>query len=74
MRCRFLLERYTTFKKFALDTVMEIYTPAKIQSSQEFVATELSSGIFVNQGSSGFDFQPLPRIAQIAPGFGTTSL
>ena len=68
----FLLEKFDSFKGFAMASVQEIYTPTSLESALEFTATELRSGIFLNDGSGHFEFRPLPRIAQIAPGFGVT--
>ena len=33
----------------------------------QFAATELRSGVFLSQGEGTYRFEPLPRIAQIAP-------
>ncbi|MGK0188931.1 MAG: hypothetical protein ACI9R3_004745 [Verrucomicrobiales bacterium] len=65
-----LLEKFDSFSGFAMASVQEIYTPASLESAEGFTATELSSGILINDGSGKFEFRPLPRVAQIAPGFG----
>jgi hypothetical protein len=41
-----------------------------LEDAQRFAATVLESGVLINDGHARFAFQPLPRIAQIAPGFG----
>ncbi|MFP6872137.1 MAG: FG-GAP-like repeat-containing protein [Verrucomicrobiales bacterium] len=66
----FLFKKFDTFRGFAAASLQEIYTPKTLSGSKQFVATELNSGIFINDGKAHFTFQPLPRIAQIAPGFG----
>jgi len=50
--------------------LQEIYTPTKLNSSKIYKATELNTGILINNGKGNFKFTPLPRIAQIAPSFG----
>jgi enediyne biosynthesis protein E4 len=66
----FLLDKFDTFSGFAMASVQEIYTPTSLEAAHEFTAKELRSGILINDGAGGFEFRPLPRIAQIAPGFG----
>ena len=48
----------------------KIYTPTKLDNSKIYKATELQSGILINNGEGNFKFNPLPKIAQIAPSFG----
>ena len=67
-----LREKMKTFKNFAMSSLQEIYTPASLDQAHEFTTTEFRSGILLNNGSGVFEFQPLPRIAQIAPGFSVT--
>ncbi len=66
----FLLDKFNTFDSFARASLQEIYTPKKLDDSKIYKATELRSGILMNDGKGKFEFLPLPRIAQIAPGFG----
>ena len=66
----FLLDKFNTFDSFARASLNEIYTPQKLDSSKIYKATELRSGILINDGTGKFEFSPLPRIAQIAPGYG----
>ena len=40
------------------------------QMPHTFVCNTLQSGLLINDGQGQFTFRPLPRIAQIAPGFG----
>lgn len=63
-------KKFDSFKGFALAELTEIYQPAKLEDSLRFEATELSSGVFLNDGKGRFAFKPLPRLAQTAPGFG----
>ncbi|MGI9243316.1 MAG: CRTAC1 family protein, partial [Verrucomicrobiales bacterium] len=68
----FLLDKFDSYKGFAIASVEEIYSPENLEASIRFEATELRSGILLNDGGGSFGFQPLPRIAQIAPGFGSS--
>ena len=38
-----------------------------IALSEDYAATELRSGVFLSQPDGGYRFEPLPRLAQIAP-------
>ena len=66
----FLLDKFNTFDSFARASLQEIYTPQKLDDSKIYKATELRSGILLNDGSGKFEFSALPRIVQIAPGYG----
>ncbi|MGI9241707.1 MAG: FG-GAP-like repeat-containing protein, partial [Verrucomicrobiales bacterium] len=63
-------EKFKTFHDFALADVREIYTQPALDDSTRFAATTLKSGVFLNDGEGQFEFSALPRLAQIAPGFG----
>ena len=65
--------RFPTFHKFASATLSEIYAPGLLQAAQRFEITELASGIFFNNGKGGFEFRPLPRLAQVSATFGITT-
>ena len=65
-----LAEKFLTFHSFAIADLLEIYTPPVIDGTTEFSATTLDSGVFLNDGAGKFEFKALPRLAQIAPGFG----
>ena len=41
-----------------------------MDDAHEVTATTLESGLLINDGGGRFEFRPLPRLAQIAPGFG----
>jgi hypothetical protein len=66
----FLFDKFKTYEGFAVASLTEIYSPKKLSKSQQFAASELRSGILINDGNAKFSFKPLPRIAQIAPAFG----
>jgi hypothetical protein len=66
----FLAERFDTFDDFAVASLSDIYTPECLEGATEFRANTLESGVLINDGSATFRFEPLPRLAQAAPGFG----
>lgn len=66
----FLSEQFVSFHNFAKASLEEIYTTECLDTSLRLEANELASGILINEGDGSFSFQPLPRIAQISPGFG----
>ncbi|MFN3240489.1 MAG: VCBS repeat-containing protein [Planctomycetota bacterium] len=62
-----LKERFPTYEGFAKSLLKDIYTEEKLDACGELVATELASCLLRNQGDGTFAFEPLPRLAQIAP-------
>jgi len=68
----FLADEFGTFDAFARADMQQLFTPKKLGTAKRFAATELRSGVLVNAGGK-FEFQPLPLLAQIAPGFGVVS-
>ena len=66
----FLKDRFPTFKSFALASLNDIYAAPTLESAQRFEVDTLESGVLINDGRGRFDFRPLPRLAQVAPGFG----
>ncbi len=62
-----VLKRFPTFDSYGRATLGEILGEDKLAKAQRFAATELRSGVFLSQADGTFRFEPLPRIAQIAP-------
>ena len=62
-----ILKRFPINNNFARATVGEIFGEEKLAKAQRFAATELRSGIFLSQSDGTYRFEPLPRVAQIAP-------
>jgi len=62
-----VLKRYPKFDLFGRATLGEILGADKLARAQRFAATEFRSGVFLSQPDGTFRFEPLPRIAQIAP-------
>ena len=62
-----LLKRFPTTNAYARATLGEILGEDKLAAAQRFAATELRSGVFLSQIDGTYRFEPLPRLAQIAP-------
>ncbi len=62
----------TPFHNFATKVLGEIYTKERLGMALRFEVNELRSGVLVNDGAGGFEFRPLPALAQVAPGFGVS--
>lgn len=67
-----LAEKFDSFHEFASANLKEIYD-IQIEKAARYEANVLESGILLNDGKGNFNFEPLPRIAQIAPGFGAAA-
>lgn len=68
----FVWQQTPTYRQFAASSVQEIFGPGGLDSAMVFRATHLESGVLINQ-ANGFDYQPLPRLAQASPGFGVVA-
>ena len=62
-----ILKRYPSNDVFARATLGEILGEDRLAAARRFAATELRSGVFLSQPDGRFRFEPLPRLAQIAP-------
>ena len=62
-----ILKRYPRNDLYARATLGEILGEDKLAAAERFAATELRSGVFLSQPDGTYRFEPLPRIAQIAP-------
>jgi len=62
-----LLKRYPQNENYARATLGEVFGEDKLARAQRFAATEFRSGVFLSQPGGTYRFEPLPRIAQIAP-------
>jgi hypothetical protein len=68
-----LRKKFPTFRAFAASTLGQIYGEERLSSAQRFEATFFESGLLINESAPGqprFRWKPLPRLAQISPGFG----
>ncbi len=62
--------RFTNFRQFAMADLQDLYSDECIEASYRFAATTLQSTLFLNDGRGHYLAKPLPRIAQVSPGFG----
>ncbi len=69
-RMPFIADKFPTYKAFALAPLQDIYTPSKLKDAHRFAATMLESVVLINDGRGSFTVKPLPRVAQVSPGFG----
>ncbi|HVU25710.1 MAG TPA: FG-GAP-like repeat-containing protein [Opitutus sp.] len=62
-----ILKRYPRNDNYARATLEEILGADKLADADRFAATELRSGVLMSAADGTYRFEPLPRIAQIAP-------
>jgi len=62
-----ILKRFPTFDSYGGATLGEILGDENLAKARRFAVTELRSGVFLSQPDGTYRFEPLPRIAQIAP-------
>ncbi len=65
-----LLSKFHSFNAYAAATIPEIFPADRLASATRLAATELRSGVFLSQPDGTYRFEPLPRLAQIAPIYG----
>ncbi|MGH3421321.1 MAG: CRTAC1 family protein, partial [Streptosporangiaceae bacterium] len=68
-----VLQKFPRTDYYARATLGEIVGPEKLAQARRFAATELRSGVFLSQPDGTYHFEPLPRLAQIAPFQGTVA-
>jgi hypothetical protein len=62
-----LAKRFPSFDGYAKATLDEVFPAETLANAPKFSATELRSGVFLSQPDGTYRFQPLPRLAQVAP-------
>ncbi|MGJ3242911.1 MAG: FG-GAP-like repeat-containing protein [Opitutales bacterium] len=62
--------KFRSFDAFASADIFELYGEDNLSAADQYQLTHLESGVFLNEGGGFFSFEPLPRIAQVAPVFG----
>ena len=65
-----LKSKFPTFHDWGSALLPEIYAPEKLAGALHLRATELASGVFMNDGRGRFTFHELPRVAQASAIFG----
>jgi len=62
-----LPRRFPTTDQYARATLEQVVGSEPLRRAQRFAATQFASGVFLSQPDGTYHFEPLPRIAQIAP-------
>jgi hypothetical protein len=62
-----VLQKFPRNDTYARATLGEILGEDQLAAAQKFSATELRSGVLLSQPDGTYRFQPLPRVAQLAP-------
>jgi len=62
-----LSKKFPTYKAFAAASLADLFGADKLAAVTKLAATEMASGVFLQQQDGTFRFAPLPREAQIAP-------
>ncbi len=62
-----ILKRYPRNDYYARAPLDALLGAGKLAAAQKFAATELRSGVFLSQDDGTYRFEPLPRLAQVAP-------
>lgn len=65
-----LADRFSSYQEFAIAGLTDIYTSAKLGAADVLTVNTLESVAMINDGRGFFTVQPLPTLAQIAPGAG----
>ncbi len=68
-----IAEKFKTYASFAAASIFDIYKPGILAASRQLTANTLSTGILINSGNGRFEFKPLPRMAQLSPGYGVAA-
>ena len=69
----FIADKFPSYEAFARADLPAIYGVSALAGATQLQATELRSGVFRNAGDGSFVFEPLPRLAQVAPAFGVVA-
>jgi hypothetical protein len=62
-----LKARYPTYTKFAGAAIEDLFSMERLGKSFRLEANTFESGVLLNRGRAGFQFVPLPALAQISP-------
>ena len=65
-----LKKKYLKYKRYANQSITDIFTPEQLAGAVVLKAGVLASGVLMNQGNGRFVFIPLPSEAQFAPMYG----
>jgi len=62
-----LSRKFPTYRAFAAASLADIFGADRLAGVKQLSATELASGVFLQQADRSFRFVPLPSEAQLAP-------
>jgi hypothetical protein len=65
-----VFRRFRSNNDYSRATLPEILGPDALAAATRLAATELRSGVLLSQSDGRYRFEPLPRIAQVAPADG----
>lgn len=65
-----LKKKYLKYETYKNETLTDIFTPEQLKGALVLKASELRSGILINDGKGKFEFRPLPMQAQYSPMYG----
>jgi hypothetical protein len=71
-----LLQKFPTYRAYAAARLTQMFAPEALRAALRLAATEFRSGLLLNRSAPGrprFEWQRLPGIVQISPGFGIAS-
>ncbi len=68
-----LTARFPTFESFSHATIPELIPGVLWTRQTRSEINTLECGVWLNDGQGHFTFRPLPRLAQVAPGFGVVA-
>lgn len=63
-------EKFESAREFAAAGLDNLFPPSLQREELSLSVNTRETGLLINNGAGAFTFQPLPRIAQIAPAFG----
>ena len=59
--------KFPSYEAYSNATIEDIFSPDRLAKVPCYRATELASGVYVQQPGGTFEFRPLPSVAQISP-------
>jgi hypothetical protein len=66
-RLPFILRKFPKNDDFARATLRQVFGDRPLADAKTFTADNLASGVFLSRPDGTYQFQPLPRFAQIGP-------
>ncbi len=63
----YLRKKYLRYKPYSTATIQDIFSESQLKAADNFVANEMHSCVFMNQGNKNFNVIYLPSEAQLFP-------